>query len=101
MATEVTMPSSAATVPAAADPVEATVAQMNRAVSTPSRPTLTTPRMTMPTPEPATARSSRDWSSPLRLRAWEAIQKIIQVTRPTARMERPPPRISFAWKLRP
>ena len=82
--------------------LERTVAQMNRAVSTPSRPTATTAIQTTPQPEPSPERvlDSDPSSSPLSSRAFLPIQKIIQVTRPTATKDRVPPRISWAWKVR-
>ena len=82
--------------------LERTVAHTNRAVSTPSRPTATTAIQTTPQPELPAERDldSDPSSSPLSSRAFFPIQKIIQVTMPTATKDRVPPRISWAWKVR-
>jgi len=99
------MPSTAPMVPSRGSPEDLAAAHTKSAVSTPSRPTLTTPSSTRPQPAPPAERAiapSSSCSSSLRSpRAWRSIQKIIQVTRPTARMESEPPRISCAWKLSP
>ena len=75
-------------------------AQTNRAVSRPSRPTA---RAAISGSDQglAWAASSCPRRSVARVREAEAIQKIIQVTRPTARMDSEPPMISWAWKLNP
>ncbi len=74
--------------------------QMNRAVSRPSRPTAssaTTARLNRPAPAAA---SILPRSSPESPRAWRAIQKTIQVTKPTAMIDSVPPRASCASKVR-
>ena len=75
-------------------------AHRNSAVSRPSRPTAsmaTTARLARPA---SAALSTLPRSSPDRPRAWRAIQNTIQVTKPTATMDRMPPIASCASKVR-
>ena len=76
-------------------------AHRNSAVSRPSRPTASTATRTSDQRPPSAARSIWPRSSPLSERAVRAIQKIIQVTKPTATIDSPPPIISWASKVRP
>ena len=76
-------------------------AQRNSAVSSPSRPTARTATTTSDQRPPSAASSILPRSSPLRPRAARAIQKIIQVTKPTATIDRLPPISSCASKVRP
>ena len=73
--------------------------QMNREVSRPSRPTAMN-AVTTRAPVPIDrALSNRPRSSPDSDRAVRRIQKTIQVTNPTATIDRMPPKASCASKL--
>lgn len=76
-------------------------AHRNRAVSRPSRPTASIATTTREAREASAARSTWLFRSPDRLRAERAIQKIIQVTKPTATMDSVPPIASWASNVRP
>jgi len=81
------------------EPVDWTAVQMNRAVSSPSRATaMKAVRVRAPVPM-ARATSMRSCRSPFKCREVRRIQKIIQVTSPTARMDITPPKVSWAWKV--
>ena len=67
----------------------------------PSRPTLSMARMTTPHPAPTSAESSLFCRVDFMVRAVLPIQKIIQVTKPTATIDSPPPSVSCASKLIP
>ena len=77
-------------------PAACTDAHTNRAVSRPSRPTARNAVATSAPVPMASAASSLPCSSDFRCRAVRRIQKTIQVTRPTARIDREPPRASCA-----
>ncbi len=86
------------------EPVESVAASVaahrNRAVSRPSRPTASRATTTRLKP-PGLGRGVdlAACSSPERPRAWPAIQKTIQVTKPTATIDRVPPIASWASKV--
>ncbi len=79
------------------EPVDCTAAQMNREVSRPSRATAMNATTAIASGPMSRALSRRPCSSPLKSRAVRFIQKIIQVTKPTAMMDRNPPNASWAW----
>ena len=76
-------------------------AQRNSAVSRPSRPTASTATSTSDQRVPSAALSIWPRSSPPIARAARAIQKIIQVTKPTATIDSVPPMASWASKVSP
>ena len=101
------MPSAAATrgsqvasVTAVPDVPTRVAAQRNSAVSRPSRPTARTATTTSDQ-RPAAASSTRPRSSLPMPREARAIQKIIQVTNPTAMIESVPPISSCASNVSP
>ncbi len=81
------------------EPVAWALAHRNRAVSSPSRPTATNAVSTSAPVPIASAASTLPWSSVFIERAARRIQKTIQVTNPTATIERNPPKASWASKL--
>ena len=93
-------PSSGCQVESVSRVTASVVDQMNSAVSRPSRPTASTATITRPHQLVSAATSIWVRRSPARPRAARAIQKIIQVTRPTARIDRIPPIASWASKVR-
>ena len=80
-------------------PVDCTAAQMNSDVSRPSRPTARNAVSASASVPIGSAASSLSCSSVLRKRAVRRIQKTIQVTKPTATIDRVPPKRSCASKL--
>ncbi len=81
-------------------PEDFTTPQTMTAVSAPSRATETMPIQMRPWTLPdSRAWSASAWMFAVSWREFLPIQKIIQVTKSAATMEKTPPRISCAWKV--
>ena len=94
-------PSSGLAVPPVPRAAAWVAAQRNSAVSRPSRPTASMATTTSDQGLASAALSIWDRSWPDIERAALAIQKIIQVTKPTAMIDKPPPISSCASKVSP
>ena len=99
MNTAVPRPSSAPSAGPAPAPWASNVGYRNSAVSSPSRPTASRAAVNTPIAPSSTAADILPWRSPAMVRDARRIQNTIQVTNPTATIERIPANVSCASKL--